>query len=90
MYAKRPLCRKDKEEEVASLAVQQIGLADLGDENFQNGVSPHRPKISRQRPKTASAECRRVVGVPKLAGFEDVTSFKDGEGPFMVLGARQL
>ena len=40
---------KDKEE--ASLAVQQIGLANLGDENFQNGLSPHRVRSSRRRPR---------------------------------------
>ena len=59
------------------------------DENFPNGLSPTRPKKSRQRPNTASVEGWRVVGVPVLAGVEDALLWRRRRA-FPGLGARRL
>ena len=70
-----------------SLFVQEIGLDEIGSENYQNGViasPPGRRKV--RRPKTAGPQ--RIVGRPVLASRDDVVEWTDGEAFFVAGNAR--
>lgn len=86
-YQIAPSSNAEGREKDPSLFVQEIGLDEIGSENYQNGVIASPPgRRKDRRPKTAGPQ--RIVGRPVLASRDDVVEWTDGEAFFVAGNAR--
>ena len=86
-YQSAPSSNAEGREKDPSLFVQEIGLDEIGSENYQNGVIASPPgRRKDRRPKTAGPQ--RIVGRPVLASRDDVVEWTDGEAFFVAGNAR--